>query len=446
MLRTAAHPGVVEFLSNHECAVEGAAGYQLTTGFAGSHTLDTVEPLSPGQLAGIFSALSTVIDDLHRVGIVHGNLTLEHVIVSGQGRPIVCSFGRASRHDITAASVQFQAAVSADVAALGECLGRMIPRTATPANVGVGRAKTRSQAAHQSAIRALQRIAADCQAPDHQIATAHELARRFTADVPDAGLPHNGIVTEAQDAAWQRFDAGKKPELVVPPSSLPRSSKPSPKRLGLGAGPGAGADDARRRKVAIAGIAVAALVAVGGVIAINPGGSSPANPGAAFTSAPATVIAASASFSDNSLVPTTVAAPTTAPPTLLAPTSQPDPTGSAPTTATPCQPQDCPRISAPGTVIYNGATYKIGEADDTILLADWRCGGAITAAVFRQSTGAIVMFDGWATTVDVTARPIGKIANAISAFVQRDNNQCPHLMVETSDAALREIDTIGASS
>ena len=442
MLRLASHPGVVEFLGNHECNVDGATGIELTTGFAGSHTLDSAEPFTSGQVAGLFSALGTTVDDLHRLGITHGSIAIDHVIISRHGRPVLCSFGNAFRHDITAPDEKFRHAVATDIADLGTCLNRMIDRLNVPKSSGAGRSKARGLAAHQCAVRSLRAIAAACDGQSHGFVTAQELAQRLTTDIADACLPAEGIGAETQDAAWQRFATVHQPELATlygpGRHPAPRSDKPAT------AEKSATISDAKRRKIALAGVGVAALIAMAGVIVINPNTGGTQGTLSAAGAAATTVAPTRSSSAATAVVPTTAA------PTLLAPTTQSVSTTSAnPLSATSelvCIAVDCPKITAPGLVTYKGDTFLLGDPSDTILLADWHCGGEITAAVFRRATGAILMFDGWATTSDIVARPIGKVANATSAFVARDSQHCPHLMVESQGEPLREIDTIGASS
>ena len=73
--------------------VEPASGL-LVTRLAGQHTLRTVS-LPPPQAAAILSELASTVASLHRRGLVHGRLDLDHVVLAGSRltRPVLCSPG-----------------------------------------------------------------------------------------------------------------------------------------------------------------------------------------------------------------------------------------------------------------------------------------------------------------------------------------------------------------
>jgi hypothetical protein len=85
VLGVARHPGVVELLGSDGDSltlrlVEGGAG--LTA-------------LSRRELLAVAAALATTLADLHDIGVVYGGRFEDHVLLDGDGRPVLCSFGHA---------------------------------------------------------------------------------------------------------------------------------------------------------------------------------------------------------------------------------------------------------------------------------------------------------------------------------------------------------------
>lgn len=92
VLVAVAHPGVVRLLEvasdpPEQLILERASGGTLAEAF--------LRPVT--GTAGWAAALATTVADLHDLGWVHGSLSADHVVLDGQGRPLLCSFGRARR-------------------------------------------------------------------------------------------------------------------------------------------------------------------------------------------------------------------------------------------------------------------------------------------------------------------------------------------------------------
>ncbi len=64
----------------------------LVTALAGQHTLRTVRH-GPAATATVLAALATALARIHRLGLVHGGLTIDHVVVTGPSltEPVLCS-------------------------------------------------------------------------------------------------------------------------------------------------------------------------------------------------------------------------------------------------------------------------------------------------------------------------------------------------------------------
>ncbi|QXC62403.1 hypothetical protein KSP35_06275 [Aquihabitans sp. G128] len=74
------HRGVVELLH--------ADPERLVLAWAGQQTFALVRP-DPREAAALLAAVAATVADLHEVGLIHGRLTPDHVLVGGDGRPRV---------------------------------------------------------------------------------------------------------------------------------------------------------------------------------------------------------------------------------------------------------------------------------------------------------------------------------------------------------------------
>ena len=81
VLAAARHPGVVQLLGWEGTTLR----LQLVDGVA----------LTSAVAAGPAVAVATTLADLHEIGIVHGAITAEHILVDRHGDLILCGFGRA---------------------------------------------------------------------------------------------------------------------------------------------------------------------------------------------------------------------------------------------------------------------------------------------------------------------------------------------------------------
>lgn len=87
-LRAVAHPGVVRLVS----ATGGRISMQRVEGRNLSH----VPVQAPHVTAGWGAALCTTVADLHGIGCVHTAITADHVILDGDGHPVLCGLGHAA--------------------------------------------------------------------------------------------------------------------------------------------------------------------------------------------------------------------------------------------------------------------------------------------------------------------------------------------------------------
>lgn len=186
LLGLARHPGVVTLVAlEHD-----PAGGRLTTAFVGSHTLATWTCPSPEHAAGIVAALAETVADLHQLGIVHGRLTADHVLVDREGRPVLTGFAEAAcgaagpadptdpTHPTDPADVDGPSR-PADVQALGALLRRLVAPYPEPTTL-VPERRWRRHRHDAVARRSLLTLADHAEADDP---TARPGARRLAAAI-----------------------------------------------------------------------------------------------------------------------------------------------------------------------------------------------------------------------------------------------------------------------
>lgn len=147
---------------------------------SGGRPLCELAPLGNRQVAGLGAAVATTLADLHDVGVAHGAVSADRVLIRPDGRPLLRNpdAGGSGRHDPTG-----------DVAALAEVL----ESTLAPAGVS----------------HALRRVLAGARHPDpRRRPTARRLAQVLVDRVPGACLPVGGAPPDASLAGapvpWRR--------------------------------------------------------------------------------------------------------------------------------------------------------------------------------------------------------------------------------------------------
>ena len=114
-LEAARHPGVVELVG-----VDGhGVGSILLTAHVEGPTLAQTGRLPLEESAGLLAALATTLADLHDLGLVHGGVVPEHVIVGPGGRPVLCGLAYGGRAGEAAGPLPPVAAAFADPARTG---------------------------------------------------------------------------------------------------------------------------------------------------------------------------------------------------------------------------------------------------------------------------------------------------------------------------------------
>jgi hypothetical protein len=412
LLDAARHPGVVEVVG-----VDGhGVGAILLTAHVEGPTLAQLGRLPVEEGAGLLAALASTLADLHELGLVHGAVAPEHVIVGPGGRPVLCGLAYGGRE--------------------GDPLGPApaLPRAfCDPARAD---AETLTPAFDVFALGALAGVLAPDPPPGHVLA---RLAEEATADDPTARPGARALARALQrEVPGARLPRGL-PAPPPPPRPLPTPADPLAawrrERGGLGA---------RRRRAprrALGVVAAIATVAVaGGVLAVAGSRSGPAPALSTEPAEPAAEPYDPPPPGDVQPGPTTTRAG-------LAPPS-------TSTTAVPRR-RDCPLAVAvlqadvdgdgcpeglryaDGVLEAGEVRWALGQAGDQVATGDWGCQGSRTVALFRPSTGELFRFDGWASPgQDLKATAVARVPGGVvlrAADVDRDG--CHEAVVERGTGA-----------
>lgn len=94
VLESLVHPGVVSVVAADR---RGGGVERLTLRRIPGATLGEL-PAAPLQTVAAWgAAIATIVADIHDLGFAHGTLGPEHVVIDGDGRPVLCGFADAQR-------------------------------------------------------------------------------------------------------------------------------------------------------------------------------------------------------------------------------------------------------------------------------------------------------------------------------------------------------------
>jgi hypothetical protein len=375
VLRLAAHPGVVE-LGGVEVEAGGMAA--LSTRHAGGNDLSGTAGLDVAEIGGLGAAVATIIADLHDVGLSHGAICAEHVVVGADGRPLLCSLGHAgSTTDVDPA---------ADVAALRRLLRERLPPAAPKRLVRLlrepsGRSKRQSA---RALAASLARIVPDARLPIASAQTStppgYE-SSRLHASLGDTMQAHpTGGVAESDGPPKGRLTAGGPARPSTPPGA------PDAPLQSLTGSP---AQDRpwhdRRTVIAIATVA-ALIVAVVCVVALGAFGR------------------------------------------LTAPHHR----ASVPAGFSPCPVADegCrPLPATDGQFSTPSGRFVIDMPSAVVVIGRWQCRSPSLPAALDPRTGRVWVWDRWPGTTTVEARSLARIPGATSIAVVPAASGCDGLEV-----------------
>lgn len=416
LLEAGRHPGVVELVG-----VDGhGVGSVLLTSHVEGATLAHVGRLPVEEGAGLLAALATTLADLHDLGLVHGAVCPEHVLVGPDGRPVLCSLGYGGRVGERPRAVP------------------VLPR----AFVDEARTDTLDPSVDVFGLGGLARFLAPAPPPGHALdtvaveATSADPSTRPTARAVAEALQRQVPAARLPRGLAPRVPAGDRPATpLADPLAAWRQERG-------GAGRARFADRRPSARVLAGGLAA---VAAAGAVAFT----------LTATPRPSTTVPIAPTGSQLSQ-----AAP--APPQGL-PEAQPGPpttrAGLASSTTTPVatpstsvapRRRDCPSVTAvlqadvdgdgcPDAMRYadgilesGGVRWSLGQVGDQVAAGDWGCQGGRTIALFRPATGEIFRFDGWASPGrDLNASAVARVdGGQILRAADLDGDGCHEAVVE----------------
>lgn len=398
-LRAAAHPGVIELLD------DGATtdGWQHRT-VHGGRPLDGIGRLPVEQAAAVVAATAETLADLHELGVVHGRVGPDHVLLGTSGRPQLCGLGPGGPGPDEDGSAAARPAD--DVAALGALLRSLVGDDGEAEPIPERRWGRRRWGG--SARRSLLHLADQATAePATLRPTARRLARTVVEAVPEARLvPPVEPPEERRDRAAPRHAA---------PAATTRGSRVLP---------------------AAAALTGVALLAVGVARAVD-GPTGPEHAPASTTTA----------------VPATSPAPSSAP----VPSTSADaaPTGPAPVPAG-CPPVDrrgpdldgdgCPDpVQVDGTTIAVGdRRFELARAGEVVVLGDWDCDGTVAPAALRPDTGEVFAFPRWPDgTEELEVEAVDRVPGATALVVEPVGAGCDGLVAEVPGQGRSRVAGVG---
>lgn len=460
-LERAAHPGVVVIIDRAED--------HLDLRWAGGHTLATQRP-EASAVAATFASIAATVADLHQMGIVHGRLRAEHVVIDGDGRARLCGLA-------APAAGQPEPTSADDVAAIGQLLAESAGNETEVEPIPDRRwRRTRWSGYHR---RSLLTLADHASHPDPAVRpTARALAASLADLTPTRRLPEPSAADLARgpDAVRQRWraafghpaepltgpDDGKSTEpasidpeeaAVTFPTAIdsddaldPKADAPTP----LVSAPGSVAPEPEPAASAprtllgplglrLAGPEVAAHPGRPSRSASRAGTSSLARPAAGRARRWGSIgAAAAAAIVLFGLAGRVNRSPGESNP-VAAQTDGSNPVGGplssvalSPTrvTAAP-NPVGCPQVAPPSAdvdadgcpdsievhgrrVQAGGLTWEAGNEGDAVSVGDWDCDGKATVGLVRPRTGEVFLFDHWSGSAGIDTQVRAIVSGALA--------------------------------
>ncbi|HWW52225.1 MAG TPA: hypothetical protein VNY84_00540 [Acidimicrobiales bacterium] len=201
LLRRARHPGVIELI---DLVAEETSVVLLTAEPDGPCLADV--NLASEEVAGVMAVLATTVADLHEIGVAHGALTADRIVLDGGGRPVVRGFDHSQALDGAPARWPMSAEARADTLALARLTKELLDGDA---------------AQRDRATISLSRIVAPLLiAPERDRnrarMTARRLADEITTCIPQARLPVSRPCSTDSEEPQQARDPDPHPPLPMP--------------------------------------------------------------------------------------------------------------------------------------------------------------------------------------------------------------------------------------
>ncbi len=364
-------PGVVELVELIDTDDETV----VVTRCVGGGSLADAGPMSVAEIAGVVAATAETVADLHRSGLVHGQLDPSHVLLAPNGRPVLCSFGQAGPPgtpllDTVSADEPWldpaarrggERSPASDVYVLGAIVRALLERSRSSSTSRL----SELVGAEARARRRLGRIAAAATRADPRLRpSARAMATALASAVSAPELPADAGRSTGDARPWRT-----------------RPTRPAPA-------------ERRRSGCAVAVVGVAGVAAVAGWWLTSRPAESPAPTPAARVSDPTPI---------------------------------PSPSPCEPGPDTVC----ADRVEIRSGVVDTGEVrFAVGDPGDLVVVGDWDCDGDATAALLRPATGEVFVFDRWARPgEDLAVRPVARLEGADAIDVVPVGPACHRLAV-----------------
>ena len=362
LLGLARHPGVVEVVRADP--VSGELVGELALAAPTAETLGALDG-PPDEVLRVLAAACETLADLHALGLVHGAIGPDHILVEPGQPPVLGGFARAALAGEPGCDGVVRRPAD-DVAAMAELV--RLARRESPHR----RPRRSAGGGSDPGIDDLDALLVD--AAEGRPPPARRLARAIAHEVATWAPP------ASRRAATQRREVAEAIDRRQPP---PPDADPFARLRPVDVAP------SRRR-----GPRVLTLVAaVAGVAALTAGALG-LGLGSRTASRPR--------LDASSTTDTTAAA---------APVRGPGPAEVA--------------VAHRGLLVVGAVRYRVGGPGDEALAADWGCRGATTVVVLRRATGEVFLFRRWARPHhDVRAEPGGRVAPGSHLRAGTDRGGC----------------------
>jgi hypothetical protein len=433
ILAHARHPGVAELIDVRV----NATTTEIETAVPDGLPLRRVA-LSIEELAGVMATVATTVADLHDIGVAHGAITIDGVVIGDDGRAVLTDFTRSAWLDGPPSKWPAHRAARRDARALGDLLTALVDRCAPQAVLAPMEESSRwsrllrrvGRRRIDDPVSAVRRWAADSAAG---AVSCRRLAEGLATEIPGACLPRRASGAERPHAT------------VVPPaatnyvSATTTGGAPDPWSA---ADPlGAAANDPMTEEGGDARDSgqgdtrsMMSDETLERWFATSPGRGSAQRGHETHAASPrrATRIRHAAPVGVGMVLAAVLVAGTRA-------ITHPAAAGPA---SCPPGPSRCATYRD-GSLTVGSGRYDVGKSGDLAVIGRWACGPA-TLALLRPTTGDVWVYGTWPTD-DAPVRPVldASIPGA-RALAARPRHGCDTLVATLSDGRRVDLPTAHA--
>ncbi len=393
------HPGVVELMD----LVDDVDRVRLTTGWIDGANLAEDPPESLGEVARTMAAVARILADLHESGIVHGDVSADHVLVDPVGRVTLCGFSRAlflsERPDVE--------------------------------DLTGGPTEADDQPPDGSGVR--------WPGPEVDLAATGALILELVSSVPHGGSADSGIEPEdlqhlgelacESAAALSSGLDFTMADLADRLAHLCPQAHPGPPSTRRTTSPG-GLNPLRPAGI-LATVALGALLLLAATTgpsampdSLPVGASAAKGPDAALPTR--SITAAPVPTAPSSTVVTTTDLPELVAP-AVAPCTSPIPAMHLADIDGDGCPEGWYRTS--DVLVADGIRYSIGDRDDLITVGDWNCDGVATPALVTVPEGQVFLFPVWEGDAGSVTAPQLRVWPDPRSLQVRSGPTCDSLVV-----------------